>query len=71
MEDVDEVLVVIYYLYIVIEVYLSCMDVKFVIEFDVYYVLVFICDLYWYELCSYCIVDGVVIEEFVNVVEQY
>jgi [CysO sulfur-carrier protein]-S-L-cysteine hydrolase len=71
LDEADEVPVVIYHSHTATEAYPSRTDVKLAAEPDAHYVLVSTRDPDRHELRSYRIVDGEVVEEPVDIVEQY
>ena len=71
MDDADEIPVVIYHSHTATEAYPSRTDVSLAAEPGAHYVLVSTRDPDCHELRSYRIVDGAVIEEPLDIVEQY
>jgi proteasome lid subunit RPN8/RPN11 len=71
LEDAGDAAVVIYHSHTATEAYPSRTDVNLASEPDAHYVLVSTRDPRRHEVRSYRILDGDVIEEPVNIVEQY
>jgi [CysO sulfur-carrier protein]-S-L-cysteine hydrolase len=71
LEELGEAALVVYHSHPATEAYPSPTDVELAAEPDVHYVLVSTRDAAIHELRSFRIVEGVVTEEFVDIVEQY